>query len=46
MTEVRDAVMRRWLTWDIHESCDQGLRLVLTLVFPILLFTVLFLFSQ
>ena len=24
MTEVRDAVMRRWLTSDIHESCDRG----------------------
>ena len=27
MTEVRDAVMRRWLTSDIHESCDRGSRL-------------------
>ena len=32
MTEVRDAVMRRWLTSDIHESADWGSRLVLTSV--------------
>ena len=29
MTEVRDAVMRRWLTSDIHESGDQGSRMVI-----------------
>ena len=29
MTEVRGAVMRRWLTSDIHESGDQGSRMVI-----------------